>query len=836
MRTTIDFGIDLGTTNSAIALLKGTSTEIIKNSEQSDLTPSAIYISPKGNISVGINAKDQIGRGDVAIEFKRKMGTSAEEIFKKANRSMKPEDLSAEILKSLKNDVKRRFNEDLTAAAITVPAAFEMPQCEATQRAARLAGINLCPLLQEPVAASLTYGFQGKEDEKEIWLVYDFGGGTFDAALMQMRDGIIQVLAHKGDNHLGGGLIDDAIVEQILIPELVSQYKLTDFRRGNSKWNSALAKIKSQAEKAKITLSSTEFANITLDDRDLGQDENGEAIYLEFELTREDVARLAEPYIRRSVAMSRELLREKKLGKGNISKVLLVGGPTFAPYLRDQLSDDKEGLGIALDFSQDPMTVVARGAAIFAGTQRLKKTASRPSDANTYSLQLEYEPIGIEPDPFVAGKVIGQNGETFKGFTIEFINESSQPAWRSGKTPVNDNGGFATSLWAQKDIRNEYKISLFDQVGTAKTVSPDSMTYTIGSAPDKQPLLNDISIALKNNETDVIFEKGSPLPLRKKKPPYIQPRAVKKDNPGDAIRIPIVEGRISKADRNKSIGIVEISSSEIKRDLPANSEIEITFLMDESRTIDLEIYIPVLDQEFSHKVNTSDYHSPTIVEMADDFNKEEERLNNLKEKIEVSSDSEAERIFTEIEQDQSREIIAQNLQGGGNDDTAQLEAFNRLLDLRAKLDQIEDKLQIPMLEEEAAAETEDVSTLISQFGEADDRRRFIEIKRELQTALKAQQKNIPLIRERIDDLHTLKIQMLARRPEWWIGYFEYLESNEEEMTDRNLAARLITAGRREINNGQLENLQNLCMQLVNLLPADERNLREGYGSTIMRIQ
>lgn len=835
MRTTIDFGIDLGTTNSAIALLKGTSTEIIKNSEQSDLTPSAVYVSPKGNISVGINAKDQIGRGDVAIEFKRKMGTLTEEKFKKANRSMKPEELSAEVLKSLKNDVKRRFNEDLTAAAVTVPAAFEMPQCEATQRAARLAGINLCPLLQEPVAASLTYGFQGKEDEREIWLVYDFGGGTFDAALMQMRDGIIQVLAHKGDNHLGGGLIDDAIVEQILIPELVSQYRLTDFKRGNSKWNAALAKIKSHAEKAKITLSSTESVNITLDDRDLGQDENGDEIYLEFELTREDVARLAEPYIRRSVAMSRELLREKKLGRGDVSKILLVGGPTFAPYLREQLSDDKEGLGIALDLSQDPMTVVARGAAIFAGTQRLKKTASRPAVADTYSLQLEYEPIGIEPDPFVAGKIIGQNGETFKGFTIEFVNESSQPAWRSGKTPVNDDGGFATSLWAQKDIRNEYKISLFDQLGSAKMISPDSMTYTIGTGIDKSPLLNDISIALKNNETDVIFEKGSPLPLRKKKN-YIQPGAIKKDNPDSSVRIPVVEGRSSKADRNKPIGRVEILSSEIKRDLPANSEIEITFLMDESRTIDLEIYIPVLDQEFHHKLNVSEYHAPAVEELNQDFDNEEARLNELREKIEVASDPEAERIFTEIEQDQSREIIAQNLQEGANDDTSQLEAFNRLLDLRAKLDRIEDKLQIPMLEEEAAAETEDVSNLISQFGEADDRRRFIEIKRELQTALKAQQKNIPLIRERLDDLHTLKIQMLARRPEWWLGYFEYLERNEEEMTDRNLAARLITAGRREINNGQLENLQNLCMQLVNLLPADERNLREGYGSTIMRMQ
>lgn len=835
MRTTIDFGIDLGTTNSAIAMLKGVSAEVIKNSErQADLTPSAVLIDKRETLHVGEDAKSKLEKSEsVAIEFKRKMGTSSDHFFDKANRRMKPEELSAEVLKSLKNDVKQRLSEDLTAAAITVPAAFEMPQCEATQRAARLAGINLCPLLQEPVAASLTYGFQGKEDEKEIWLVYDFGGGTFDAALMQMRDGIIQVLAHKGDNHLGGGRIDDAIVEQILIPKLVSQYNLTDFKGDNPKWQTKIAHLKSKAENAKIKISTSQSNNIIIDE--LGEDEDGETIDLEYKLTREDVARLAEPYIRRSIAMSRELLREKKLGKGDISKILLVGGPTFAPYLREMLSDDKEGLGIALDFSQDPMTVVARGAAIFAGTQRLKKTASKPAAANTYSLQLEYEPIGIEPDPFVAGKIIGQNGETFKGFTIEFVNESSQPAWRSGKTPVNDSGGFATSLWAQKDIRNEYKISLFDNLGTSKTISPDSMTYTIGTGIDKSPLLNDISIALKNNETDIIFEKGSPLPLRKKKN-YIQPSALKKDNPDNSVRIPVVEGRSGKADRNKPIGRVEILSSEIKRDLPANSEIEITFLMDESRTIDLEIYIPVLDQEFPRKLNVSEYHAPAVEELNQDFDSEEARLNELREKIEVSPNPEAERIFTEIEQDQSREIIAQNLQESGNDDTGQLEAFNRLLDLRAKLDQIEDKLQIPMLEEEAAAETEDVSNLISQFGEADDRRRFIDIKRELQSALKAQQKNIPLIRERLDDLHTLKIQMLARRPEWWLGYFEYLEGNEEEMTDRNLAARLITAGRREINNGQLENLQNLCMQLANLLPADERNLREGYGSTIMRMR
>lgn len=832
MRTTIDFGIDLGTTNSAIALLKGTSTEIIKNEQHADLTSSAVYMDSAGKISIGLDAKDQLGRDKVAIEFKRKMGTSENFIFSKANRRMKPEELSAEVLKSLKSDVRSRFNEELTAAAITVPAVFEMPQCEATQKAARLAGIELCPLLQEPVAASLSYGFQGKENEREIWLVYDLGGGTFDAALMQIRDGIIQVLAHKGDNHLGGSLIDDAIIEQLLVPELLFQYKLPDFRSGNPRWKTTFGKLKKLVEDIKIRLSRSQSKDLKF--YDLGVDEDGRSIDLEYDLTQQEVASCAQPFIRRSILMCLDLFREKKLRKDDISKVLLVGGPTLAPYLREYLADEREGLGIPLDFSQDPMTVVARGAAIFAGTQRIKRTTSKPIAANTYSLQLEYEPIGTDADPFIAGKVISQTEDDFTTFTIEFVNETSQPTWHSGKAQISRDGAFAISLWAQKDLRNEYRISLFDPTGSKRIVSPDSITYTIGSTTDKQPLLNDIAIALKNNETDVIFEKGSALPLRKKISRN-QYGALKKDNPEGAIRIPIIEGRSGKADRNKKIGQIVIPSSEIKRDLPSQSEIEITLSMSESRTIDLEIYIPVLDQEFNRKVDITDYQAPEINELSADFNEEESRLKELKEKINDHPDAEARRIITEIEDDRSRQLTKKKLENIGDDNIAErLAAFNCLLDLRIKLDQVENKFLIPMLEQEASEQIEDTSGVISQFGEADDRTKFIELKRELINALTAQQKNISLIREKIDALDSLGFHVSIRRPEWWLGYFEHLEKKDGDYTDQNIAARLLAAGRRDINNGHLENLQNVCRQLGNLLPESERDLKEGYGSTIIK--
>src|SRR6185369_11430658 len=198
-RITVDFGIDLGTTNSAIGLLKGTDVEIIRNNENFDYTPSAVFIDKNGALAVGQSAKQRLEMDpdNAKAEFKLQMGTDAEYLFVRSGRRMKPEDLSAEVLKSLKSAVKQRIGEEFEAAVITVPAAFELPQCKATNQAAQLAGINFSPLVQEPVAAAMAYGFQSQSD-KVFWLVYDFGGGTFDAAVIRMRDSMIQVVNHGG--------------------------------------------------------------------------------------------------------------------------------------------------------------------------------------------------------------------------------------------------------------------------------------------------------------------------------------------------------------------------------------------------------------------------------------------------------------------------------------------------------------------------------------------------------------------------------------------------------------------------------------------------------------
>src|SRR5262249_12822885 len=199
--------------NSAVAVLRGVDTEVVKNNDDRDPTPSAVGIDRRARMYVGRVAREraELDPDNTSLEFKLRMG-AADPVkrFAASGRELTAEQLSAEVLKSLRGDVRQRHGVELTAAVITVPAAFDLSACEATRRAGALAGLTTTPLLQEPTAAAFAYGFQREQDAR--WLVYDLGGGTFDAAVVQVRDGELTVLTHRGDNFLGGKLIDWQIV------------------------------------------------------------------------------------------------------------------------------------------------------------------------------------------------------------------------------------------------------------------------------------------------------------------------------------------------------------------------------------------------------------------------------------------------------------------------------------------------------------------------------------------------------------------------------------------------------------------------------------------------
>ncbi len=503
--------------------------------------------------------------------------------------------------------MQEKTGEAIDAAVITVPAAFELHQCDATKKAAQLAGFIDSPLLLEPTAAALAFGFQA-ESKKAHWLVFDFGGGTFDATIIKTEEGTIHVVNHGGDNFLGGSDIDKALVSKIIAPRLIEEYGLEEFDWSQAgkggRWRQAFARLKWAAEQAKIELSRKEKASLDPDTVSSLKDEsNGEMLVEEFEMaiTRADLIRVAEPFILRATEIAKRALKDAGIPGSAIEKVILVGGPTVAPYFRQML---EESLRIPLDYSVDPFTVVARGAAKFAGTQRLPARASKPVAAGEYTIDLKHKPVGIESAPPVVGKVSGAATKDFTGFTLEIVNTKTQ--WRSGKIALAADGVFEATLYADKGEKNTFAIELYDSSARKQKVNPDTLTYTIDMVVDEQPVIHSIGISLANNEYAKFFKKGSGLPQRKTWPtPFRTVKPLKQDQPGELICIPIIEGENELADRNRLIGRFAIPATNIRHDLPAGSEVDITLKIDENRTIWVAAYVPILDDEFNFKIDAT---------------------------------------------------------------------------------------------------------------------------------------------------------------------------------------------------------------------------------------
>lgn len=831
-RTTVDFGIDLGTTNSAIGVLKGTEVEIIRNNEGFEYTPSAVFIDRNGGLSVGRRAKERldIDADNAKSEFKLQMGTDAEYVFTRTGRRMGPDDLSAEVLKSLKADVKQRTGEDVQAAVITVPAAFELPQCKATNEAAKLAGISFSPLVQEPVAAAMAYGFQSESD-RVFWLVYDLGGGTFDAAVIKMREGMIQVVNHGGDNQLGGKLIDWAIVEQLLVPAVIKEFNLSDFRRGNPKWSKAIAKLKLRAEEAKIRASHDSTVEILIDP--LCQDESGENLTFEYELKKADVERVAEPFIAQSIRICRKVLADQKLAVNNVEKVLLVGGPSLTPYLRERLSDPKEGLGIPLDFSLDPLTVVARGAAIFAGSQRVVSSTPRTVAAGQFGVELDYNPVGPDPEPLVGGRVLSSgNGQDFTGFTLEFINTEARPEWRSGKVQLARSGNFTTTLWAERGRQNRFQINLCDATGSQRQISPDSLAYTVGTGMDNTMLIHTVGLALANNELQVFLEKGTQLPAKKRLALKLAERA-RKGQEEDAIRAPVVEGENKKADRNQLIGYLIVKGSDIKRDLPAGAEVEVTIKIDASRLVSTEAFVPLLDEEYKAELEMGKKVF-TQEELAADVAEEKQRYEEMRDKVQATGDAKAMPILDRIQEEHAVEEMERALDAAGTDPDAADKCHKRLLGLKAAVDEIEETMKIPGLVAEGYQMIEWTEEVVTNYGKPADKNQFEVQRRELQVALEARVIDQDQLFRKIDRMDDLRMKVLTSLPDWWMGYLARLQDAKDRMTNQAAADQLIAQAMKAVNANDIEGVKAACRQLYQLLPSSDQKLQGEFKGNLAR--
>lgn len=824
-RTTIDFGIDLGTTNSAIAVLDGIKANVIKSNLDTDITPSAVYIGRNGNVIIGSKAKSKLeddrSVDDVYIEFKRRMGGDSMYNFKSAGISKSPEELSSEILKSLKGNVQQRMDEDIKAAVITIPAAFGSGQCVATKKAAELAGFTQCPLLQEPVAASLAYGFQANTEKRSFWLVFDFGGGTFDAAVMKAEDGDIQVVNHGGDNFLGGADIDWGVIEKIIIPEIRSSYNLPDFKRENAKWRSAFAKIKRAVEEAKINLSRNAETFI---DGCIFQDADGNDVELDgFKLTQTQLADIAEPLIDRAVKKCQSVLAEKNLQPSAIEKTILVGGPTLAPYFRTILSDK---LGIALDHSVDPLTVVAQGAAVFAGTQRIDRStrAATPVAAGTYKIVLNYQPIGPDDDPSVVGEVIPPAGQSTDGCSIEFVNRTTR--WSSGAIQLNGEGKFHLRLRAETGSQNIFDINLVDATGTKLSTDTTEIPYTIGVSIKAQITCNDISIEKENNEVEVLVPKGTAYPYKKTNRRFTSTVELKKGQPGKIV-IPVLEafggnaGRL--ADHNLKLGELILTSDGLRRDLPLGSEIEITISAKEPGALKVEAYVPLLDESFSVKLEYDRKAASTENDLRNEFKKEKERVDDILRRANAEDSDLAEKIDGIISDINSKWDTVGSVEG-----SKQIEA--RIIEMRVILDDLEESAKFPEKVEEVKGRIEDIEEYSSEMNSA-QRGELRDIKDRL--AQIEAKKSISELERFKEDVLNLWREVYVDRFDFWAGNLAYLYKTRNRLPNTQEVARLFDQGARAMEMKDKESVRRCVIRLWDLSPRDVvEEAKRGHGSGV----
>ncbi|MDR7302096.1 molecular chaperone DnaK [Haloactinomyces albus] len=351
-------GIDLGTTNSVVSVLEGGESTVIANSEGSRTTPSTVAFAKNGEILTGQPAKNQaVTNVDRTIRsIKRHMGTDWKTTIDE--KEYTPQEISARVLMKLKRDAEAYLGEDVSEAVITVPAYFEDAQRQATKEAGQIAGLDVLRIVNEPTAAALAYGLDKGENEQTI-LVFDLGGGTFDVSLLEIGEGVVEVRATSGDNHLGGDDWDERIVEW-----LVEKFKSAN-GIDLTKDKMALQRIKEAAEKAKIELSSSSQANINLPYITVDADKN--PLFLDETLSRAEFERITSDLLERARKPFESVLRDAGIKVDDINHVVLVGGSTRMPAVTDlvkNLSGKEPNKGV------NPDEVVAVGAGLQAGVLR----------------------------------------------------------------------------------------------------------------------------------------------------------------------------------------------------------------------------------------------------------------------------------------------------------------------------------------------------------------------------------------------------------------------------------------------------------------------------------
>lgn len=817
-------GIDLGTTNSAAAVFDGEQLSLVRNAQGSSLTPSVVRIDARGSISVGARAQRFLDSDptNTRAEFKRLMGTETPLEFAAARITRRPEELAAEVLRSLRQDATDQLGFAPEQAVISVPALFELPQSAATTAAARLAGFQKAELIQEPIASALAAGWTQSHSNGH-WLVYDLGGGTFDVSLLQSEEGRLRVVGHDGDNFLGGRDFDAALVHWVL--DFISQQHGLLFDRTDPRIQPALRKLKRMVEEAKIELSRQHHAALTYPEFVL----QGNAPFdIDVVLDRTILHQQVRPLWDRSLEVCQRLCRTHGIQPNQLQRIVFVGGPTLTPGLREYVA---HALGAPVAEGVDPMTIVAQGAALYAATLGLlarpqpQTSSASPSSGSPYSLWLQHPAVSTDIKPHVVGRLL--QGETGIPPT-EVRLRRADGQWESSWTAFGAQGAFVLSVELVPRQSNTFFLEARSAQQQPVAISPAEITIVQGVTLGDPPLSRTVGVALANDRVQVYFERGCPLPTRRTFTQYTVETVVPDKNNGFALKIPIVQGEHDQAHLCRLVGTLEIPSQALSGTLPVGSALEITLSLDRGGQLSARALAPAVGQVFEQVAHLLvPQADPTTLQ--NQLHLLAERVNALRTSAFQRGDAQSiERFgaFERLLQEAQKDI---SLARGGDADAGQ-KARRHLLDLDAVIEEAELDQKWPEIEEDTRQWLAATYSFVSDTGTPQERRLLDETSQAIEIA--RAQRNVVELQRQLRVVKRLNGSAFYRDPNAWEYKFEEAAADATQAVDGVRAQSLIQEGRRAIAVQDKSKLQQVVRELWKLIPARAEERKQSYESGV----
>lgn len=814
-------GIDLGTSNSAVVGNADGTVRLFKTSDGRDVLPSALFIDRRGHRFVGTKAYDQglLAPQNVALGFKRLMGTSTPIMLEGSGLELSPEEASTEILRTLVGQAHAEAGDfELQGTVITVPAAFNQMQSEATIRSARAARLDRIGLLQEPIAAALASLEKAKNKDGQF-LVYDLGGGTFDVALVRSFKGAVTILAHEGINMLGGRDFDKSILNAVIRPWLLDKFDLPDDFQKAKVFQRLMRLAQLKGEQAKIELSTADEATIFVsEDEGRTTDRAGQEIFIEVPLSRRALDDLVEERITDSIMLCRKVLSDNGLTHEDVDRVVLIGGPSKMPTVRERIPAE---LGIAADLMTDPMTAVARGAAIFAesrtwddGTSQRKSSMGSTQTEGTVSVKYEFEARTAAGEARIKARVTSGDASGYR------VSARSGHGRETGELDLSSSPVLKVAL--DQDGVNLVKVTVTNAAGgtvlsASATLEIVRVAATSAGTPATHALAVktiDASATSVRNHLSKLFNKGDTLPLTG----ITKLRAAKtlKSSVNDSIDVEIfqyAEG-VPEPELNLFVGSSRINSSIIEdgQVLRRGDEVLLHWTVDENGLLKMSIEMPSIGLHLPD----SQLYVPGLGQR--DFSGEDGRklvgegLAQADNDIEILQDDLGDRAATEIAELRRRQQRLLDKFGSSDDAEDMRSVSEEARHIRQDASRL--RHSTPFRKAALAAEMQRVSKMFDEWshqGDAAVQKRAQQLKATAKRGIEDQ--DYATAERATNELESLTFDILYQQPDFIVEQFGFVAKQRHLATDPKLHDELVARGLREGESEDVDALRRTIFEM-----------------------